>query len=141
MPTRTADATWNGSLLEGKGQVSLGNKAFTGPIDWKSRAESGPNTNPEELLAAAHSACYSMALSHGLASAGHPPKRVHTTAKVTFEKQGDGFAITGIALSVEAEVPGLDQAGFQKFADGAKTGCPVSKALSATPITLTAKLV
>ena len=141
MPTRTAEAVWNGSLLEGKGTLTTGSKAFSGPYNWQARSGDAPGTNPEELLGAAHAGCFSMALSHQLAQAGHPPKRVHTTAKVTFEKQTEGFAITGIALTTEAEVPGIDDAAFQKFANGAKDGCPVSKALKATPITLNAKLV
>jgi osmotically inducible protein OsmC len=141
MPTRTADAVWNGSLMEGKGQLTLGSKAFSGPYDWKGRSGDGAGTNPEELIAAAHAGCFSMALSHQLAQAGHPPTRVHTTAKVNFEKQTEGFAITKIELNTEAQVPGIDDAQFQKFANGAKEGCPVSKALKATPITLTARLV
>ena len=141
MPTRTAEANWNGSLLEGKGQLSLGSKAFSGPYDWKGRSGEGAGTNPEELIAAAHAGCFSMALSHQLAQAGHPPTRVHTTAKVNFEKQTEGFAITRIDLNTEAQVPGIDDAQFQKFANGAKEGCPVSKALKATPIHLTARLV
>ena len=141
MPTRTAEAVWNGSLLEGKGQLSLGSKAFSGSYDWKGRSGEGAGTNPEELIAAAHAGCFSMALSHQLAQAGHPPTRVHTTAKVNFEKQAEGFAITRIDLSTEAQVPGVDDAQFQKFANGAKDGCPVSKALKATPIHLTARLV
>ena len=141
MPTRNAEADWNGSLMEGKGTMTLGSKAFSGGYDWKARSGDVPGTNPEELLGAAHAGCFSMALSHQLAQAGHPPTRVHTTAKVSFEKQGEGFAITRIDLATEAQVPGLDDAAFQKFAQGAKEGCPVSKALKATPINLTAKLV
>jgi len=141
MPTRTAEAVWNGSLMEGKGQLSVGSKAFSGPYDWKGRSGDGGGTNPEELLGAAHAGCFSMALSHQLAQAGHPPTRVHTTAKVSFEKQAEGFAITRIDLATEAQVPGVDEATFQKLANGAKEGCPVSKALKATPITLTAKLL
>jgi len=141
MPTRNAEAVWNGSLMEGKGQLSVGSKAFSGPYDWKSRSGEGPNTNPEELIAAAHAGCFSMALSHQLAQAGHPPTRVKTTAKVNFEKQTEGFAITKIELNTEAQVPGMDDGQFQKLANAAKEGCPVSKALKATPITLTAKLV
>ena len=141
MPTRTAEANWNGSLLEGKGQLSVGSKAFSGPYDWKGRSGDGAGTNPEELIAAAHAGCFSMALSHQLAQAGHPPTRVHTTAKVQFEKQAEGFAITRIDLSTEAQVPGIDDAAFQKFANGAKEGCPISKALKATPINLTARLM
>jgi osmotically inducible protein OsmC len=141
MPTRTAEAVWNGSLIEGKGRLTVGSKAFEGPYDWKSRSGDGTSTNPEELLGAAHAGCFSMALSHQLAQAGHPPTRVRTTAKVSFEKQTEGFAITGILLQTEAQVPGIDEAAFQKFAQGAKEGCPVSKALAATKITLEAKLV
>ena len=141
MPTRTAEAVWNGSLMEGKGTMTTGSKAFSAPYTWQARSGDAPGTNPEELLGAAHAGCFSMALSHQLAQAGHPPKRVHTTAKVTFEKQAEGFAITGITLTTEADVPGIDDAAFQKFANGAKDGCPVSKALKATPITLSAKLV
>lgn len=140
MPTRTADALWNGSLIEGKGQLTLGSKAFAGPFDWRGRSGEGPGTNPEELLGAAHAGCFSMAFSHELAQAGHTPTRVHTTAKVAFEKQGEGFAITRIDLVTEAQVPGIDEATFQKLAKGAKENCPVSKALSATPITLSATL-
>jgi osmotically inducible protein OsmC len=127
--------------MEGKGQLSVGSKAFSGPYDWKGRSGDGAGTNPEELLGAAHAGCFSMALSHQLAQAGHPPTRVHTTAKVSFEKQAEGFAITKIDLATEAQVPGIDEATFQKLANGAKEGCPVSKALKATPITLTAKLL
>lgn len=141
MPTRTAEAVWNGSLMEGKGQLSVGSKAFSGSYDWKARSGEGAGTNPEELLGAAHAGCFSMALSHQLAQAGHPPTRVHTTAKVQFEKQAEGFAITRIDLTTEAQVPGIDDAAFQKMANGAKEGCPVSKALKATPITLQATLL
>ena len=141
MPIRTAEANWNGSLLEGKGNLSVGSKAFSGSYDWKARSGEGSGTNPEELLGAAHAGCFSMALSHQLAQAGHPPKKVKTTAKVHFEKQTEGFAITRIDLSTEAQVPGIDDAAFQKFAQGAKEGCPVSKALKATPIHLNARLV
>ena len=141
MPTRTAEAVWGGSLLEGKGQLTLGSKAFSGSYDWKGRSGDGAGTNPEELLGAAHAGCFSMALSHELAQAGHPPTRVHTTARVSFEKQGEGFAITRIDLKCEAQVPGIDAAAFQRLAEGAKENCPVSKALKATPMTLDAKLV
>ena len=140
MPTRTAEANWNGSLMEGKGTLSTGSKAFSGPYDWKGRSGDGGGTNPEELLGAAHAGCFSMALSHQLAQAGNPPTRVHTTARVSFEKQAEGFAITKIELNTDATVPGIDEKKFQELANKAKEGCPVSKALKATPITLTAKL-
>lgn len=140
MPTRTAEAVWSGSLLEGKGQLSTGSKAFSAAYDWKSRSGDGALTNPEELIAAAHAGCFSMALSHQLAQAGHPPTRVKTNARVAFEKQEAGFAITRIDLQCEAEVPGVEETEFQRLAKAAKEGCPVSKALSATPIYLDARL-
>jgi osmotically inducible protein OsmC len=140
MPTRTAQAIWNGDLMSGKGQLSVGSKSFSGNYDWRGRSGDGAGTNPEELLAAAHAGCFSMALSHQLAQAGKPPTRVQTTANANFEKQGEGFAITRIDLVCEAQVPGIDDATFQKLAQGAKENCPVSKALKATPITLSAKL-
>jgi len=140
MPTRTAEANWSGSLMEGKGTLSTGSKALSAPYDWKMRSGDAPGTNPEELLGAAHAGCFSMAFSHQLAQAGHPPTKVHTTARVSFEKQAEGFAITKIELATDAQVPGIDEATFQKLANAAKEGCPVSKALKATPITLTAKL-
>ena len=141
MPTRTAEAEWNGSLMEGKGKLWTGSKALNAPYDWKMRSGDAPGTNPEELIAAAHAGCFSMALSHQLAQAGNPPTKVHTTARVSFEKQAEGFAITKIELSTEATVPGIDEAKFKDLANKAKDGCPVSKALKATPITLNAKLV
>jgi osmotically inducible protein OsmC len=141
MPTRTADAVWQGNLTEGKGEIKLGSGAFQGTYDWRSRSADGPGTNPEELLAAAHAGCFSMALSHQLSEAGHPPTRVHTTAKVRLDKVEDGFAITRIDLECEAEVPGIEASAFQKFAEGAKAGCPVSKALAGSEIHLSAKLV
>jgi osmotically inducible protein OsmC len=140
MPTRTAEAVWGGDLMGGKGQLSVGSKAFSGDYDWRGRSGDGAGTNPEELLGAAHAGCFSMALAHQLAQAGHPPTRIHTTAKVDFEKQTEGFAITRIDLATEAQIPGIDDATFQKLAQAAKDGCPVSKALKATPINLTAKL-
>jgi len=141
MPTRTADAVWQGNLTEGKGEIKLGSGAFQGSYDWRSRSADGPGTNPEELIAAAHAGCFSMALSHQLAESGHPPTQVHTTAKVRLDKVEGGFAITRIDLETEATVPGIDAGAFQKFAEGAKAGCPVSKALAGTEIHLTAKLV
>ena len=141
MPTRTADAVWNGSLLEGKGQLSLGSKAFSGSYDWKGRSGDGAGTNPEELIAAAHAGCFSMALSHQLSQAGHTPTRIRTTAKVNFEKQAEGFAITRIDLSTECRCRGSMTCSSRSSANAAKEGCPVSKALKATPINLTAKLV
>jgi osmotically inducible protein OsmC len=131
MSERTASVTWNGSLLEGAGTIdSVGSGAF-GPLEvtWPARAEedSGGRTSPEELLAAAHAACFSMALSHGLAQAGTPPDELKTTATVTFVP---GEGITKIVIKVLGEVPGVDEAGFRAAAETAKENCPVSKALA-----------
>ncbi len=141
MPVKTAEAVWNGSLIEGKGHVKTPSGKIDADYSWKARTEDGPTTSPEELIAAAHAGCFSMALSHGLATAGHPPTKIHTTAKVTFGQVPGGFAITGIALITEGQVPGIDEAAFKKAAEGAKTGCPVSKALASVPITLEAKFI
>ena len=139
MPTRKASAEWNGNLREGKGRAKFG--SFEGDYSFASRFESGNGTNPEELLGASHAACFSMALSNGLAKAGHTPKSVRTTASVTLDKVGEAFEITGIALDCIAEVPGIDDATFQQQANTAKENCPISKALKATKITLNAKLM
>ncbi|MGH7728692.1 MAG: OsmC family protein [Vulcanimicrobiaceae bacterium] len=141
MVTRTGSARWNGDLAHGSGTMRTQSGALEGAYTFASRLESGKGTNPEELIAAAHAGCYSMALSNDLANAGHVPTFVDTTAKVTLDKVEGGFAITGIALECTATVPGLDNATFQKFAEGAKVGCPVSKALAGTTISLSAKLV
>ena|SRR5260221_10057322 len=140
MAVRTSEAEWRGNLREGAGRVKLGSGAFEGSYSFVSRFEDGKGTNPEELIAAAHAGCYSMALSAGLSKAGHPPTRVHTVAKVYLEKVGEGFGITRIELECDAEVPGIDAAAFQEQAEGAKKGCPVSKALAAVEITLKATL-
>jgi osmotically inducible protein OsmC len=141
MPTRNAQAVWEGDLKSGRGRVKLGSGAFEGQYSFSSRFESGTGTNPEELIAAAHAGCFSMALSHGLAQAGFPPRRVQTTAKVHLEKQDKGFAIPRIELETDAEVPGIDERAFQQQAETAKQNCPVSKLLAAAEITLKAKLV
>lgn len=141
MPVRNAEAEWRGNLFEGSGHMKLGSGAFDGPFTFKSRMESGAGTNPEELIGAAHAGCFSMAFSAQLANAGHPPKRVHTSARVHFDKVEGGFAITSIDLDTEGEVPGIDNAKFQELAEAAKKGCPVSKALAATKINLKATLV
>src|ERR1700722_12485153 len=140
MITRSAEAEWKGDLKGGTGTVKLGSGAFEGQYGFKSRFESGPGTNPEELIAAAHSGCYSMALSAGLSAAGHPPTSVHTTAKVHLDKVADGFAITSIDLETVATVPGISAADFQAQAEGAKKGCPISKLLTGAPIHLKATL-
>ena len=138
---RNAHVTWRGSLMEGEGTIdSVGSGAF-GPLDvtWASRAEdSDGRTSPEELIAAAHAACFSMALSHGLAQAGSPAERLETSATVTFVP---GTGITAVALRVRGTVPGIDQDAFLEGAEAAKAGCPVSKALAGVPeITLDAAL-
>ena len=132
--TRTAAAHWEGSLMEGSGQVELQSSGIgTYPVSWPARSEE-PNgkTSPEELIAAAHSTCLSMALSHGLAQAGTPPTTIDTTANVTFQP---GTGITGIALSVVGNVPGITAEQFEEAAQDAKANCPVSQALK-IPITL-----
>lgn len=142
MPSRKAEAEWKGNLAEGAGELKLGSGAWSGPYTFKSRFEEGQSaTNSEELLGAAHAACFTMALTAQLSRAQIIPTRIHTTATVKLEKVGDAFSITSINLETEAEVPGIDDATFQKYALDAKQNCPVSKALMATPIHLTAKLV
>lgn len=133
--TRIAKAHWEGSLLEGAGQVALESSGVgTYDVTWASRAqEANGKTSPEELLGAAHATCFSMALSHGLAGAGHPPESIDTTANVTFQP---GEGITGIKLEVNGKVPGLTAEEFAAAAEDAKKNCPVSQALAATPITL-----
>jgi osmotically inducible protein OsmC len=136
MPTRQAEATWTGDLKTGNGNFSGKSGQLKGPYNFGTRFENAPGTNPEELIAAAHAACFSMALSAGLGKAGHAPKRVHTTADVTIDKIGEGFKITKIVLKSEGDVPGIDEKTFKDFAEKTKSGCPVSQALSATPIEL-----
>jgi osmotically inducible protein OsmC len=139
---RRAEVTWKGDLMSGEGVIDrVGSGAF-GPlaVSWDARAEdvTAGKTSPEELIAAAHASCFSMALAGGLAKAGSPPERLQTAATVTFVP---GSGITKIALEVEAVVPGLDEAGFREAAEGAKVNCPVSKAVAAVDeITLEARL-
>ena len=137
-----AQATWNGSLLEGSGTIDSSTSGAIGgqTVSWKARStdEAGGSTSPEELIAAAHAACFSMALSSGLSKGGSPPDQLTTSATVTFQP---GEGITKIALAVEGTVPGIDAAAFQEAAEGAKENCPVSKALAGVPeITLEARL-
>ncbi|MFG3349380.1 OsmC family protein [Streptomyces sp. NPDC048018] len=136
---RHAHTVWEGDLLKGKGVVTLDSSGIGSyEVSWPARAEE-PNgrTSPEELIAAAHSSCFSMAFSNGLAKAGNPPTRLETKADVTFQP---GEGITGIHLTVRGEVPGLDAEQFQALAEDAKKNCPVSQALTGTTITLTAEL-
>ena len=143
MPTSHATVIWIGDLPHGAGKISGKTGAFTDlGYSLKSRLGEEPKTSPEELLGAAHAACFSMMVSALATGAGLTPTRIHTTAAVTFGPDGSGgFAISGVALDTEAAIPGLDDAGFQALAQNAKTGCPVSKALTGVSITLTAKLV
>jgi osmotically inducible protein OsmC len=142
MAIRTANAQWNGTLQEGDGHMRFGGGAFEGQYSFASRFEEGTGTNPEELIAAAHAGCFSMALSGALSRAGHDARSISTEAKVHLLKGDDGFEIRRIVLETEADVPGMDEAKFQEVAEGAKKGCPVSKALSGGPeITLNATLL
>lgn len=143
MPKRTARTAWNGTLAEGSGQVELTSSGVgTYEVSFPTRAadESPGTTSPEELIAAAHSACFAMSLSNEIAQAGGTPHALDVTAEVTLGRDDGGIAITGIKLTAEAEVEGLDAAGFDKAAKTAKAGCPVSKALAGTTITLDASL-
>jgi osmotically inducible protein OsmC len=130
---RRADATWSGDLPTGKGAVSSDSSgAFKQlEVSWPRRSEPDANgvTSPEELLAAAHASCFAMALSAGLGRAGHPPQSLNVSASVTFDKVGEGFGVKSSVLEVRGRVPGMDQAAFQQAAEGAKDGCPISKAL------------
>jgi osmotically inducible protein OsmC len=141
MPERKAQAVWQRGLKDGEGSVKLGSGVFEGPYSFKTRFEETPGTNPEELIAAAHAGCFSMALAAGLEKAGHKPERVETTATVHLAREGEGFRISRIDLHTTARIPGLDEMVFREQADNAKSNCPVSKALAAVPIHLDARLV
>ena len=138
--TRSAHTVWEGNLLEGNGVVTFDSSGIGEQlVSWPSRAEQADGkTSPEELIAAAHSSCFSMALSHGLGEAGTPPVKLVTSADVTFQP---GEGVTGIHLTVEGTVSGIDNDAFVTAAEEAKVNCPISKALSGTTITLSAKLV
>ena len=139
---KTASATWQGSLAEGSGQVSLGSGAVSDlAVSWKDRAEGGEGTSPEELIAGAHASCVLMALAAGLARAGTPPTRLESEARTTFDKVGEGFAMTKMELKIRGQVDGVDDDAFRQAAEGAKENCPVSQALSGNvEITLDATL-
>lgn len=141
MPTRNATATWEGGLQKGKGRFAGESEAIKGSYSFSTRfgAERG-GTNPEELLAAAHAACFSMALSGALEKGGKPPTSIETRAACTVEKVGEGFKITTMKLDVRAKVPAIDQAAFQQAVEGAKKGCPVSNALAGVKIEVQAQL-
>jgi osmotically inducible protein OsmC len=140
MATRNASAHWEGGLKGGTGRFDGESGMIGGKYDFGSRFGDQGGTNPEELLAAAEAACFSMALAAGLEGAGHAPTRVETKAACTVEKVADGFAITTMRLKVTAVVPGIDDAAFQQIAAATKVGCPVSKALAAVDIQLEATL-
>jgi lipoyl-dependent peroxiredoxin len=131
MPRRKASARWNGSLQDGNGTMRMASGAYEGPYSFQSRFEEGDGTNPEELIAAAHAGCFSMALSGELGRAGHNVETVDTDATVHLEKVDEGFAIKRIELRTRVTAPGLDNSAFQEAAEAAKKGCPVSQALAA----------
>lgn len=141
MPIRKAKAEWSGDLLSGKGNLATETGSFNGQYSFSSRFEEGTGTNPEELIAAAHAGCYSMALSAGLAKGGYKPISVKTEDQVYIEKLEEGFRITKIVVNCEAVVEGIDEATFQTYAENTKNTCPVSKALTGTTFELNAKLV
>jgi osmotically inducible protein OsmC len=141
MPIRTASARWQGNLTEGSGTIKTGKGGYEGNYSFKSRFEEGEGTNPEELIAAAHSGCFSMAFSKGLADAGFTGTSVETTATVHLDKTEAGMTVTRIDLDTVGVVPGIDAADFQKIAEGAKENCPISRLLSpGAEITLNATL-
>ena len=140
MLKRKASAVWNGNLKEGKGRISTASGVLKDTqYSFSTRFEEGVGTNPEELIAAAHAGCFSMALSGQLTTAGHPPESVDTTATVSMDKTDAGFTVTAVHLDVTARVPGIDQQGFETAANNAKAGCPISRLLKAE-ITMTARL-
>jgi osmotically inducible protein OsmC len=142
MPTRKADAIWQGTLKEGSGTVKGGSGTFDLPYTWKARfEEEAHKTNPEELVGAAHAGCYAMFLSAQITNAGFTPTRISATADVALGRDDKGPVIENITLNIEAEVPGLGVDQFNELAEKSKQGCPISRALASTPITLNAKLV
>ncbi len=142
MPVRNAEAVWKGTLKEGSGVMKLGSGAFEGAFSFATRFEEEPGTNPEELIGAAHAGCFSMYLSALLTNAGHPPKSIQTKARVHLGQVDGAPTITKIELTTEGDVPGITQEQFQEFAEQAKAGCPVSKALAGVgEIVLDARLV
>jgi len=140
MPVSRAPAEWPGNLARGDGKMSFGSGAFEGSYSAASRFEEGEGTNPEELIAAAHAGCFSMAFALALSEAGHEPDSVETTAEVHLDKDDGGFSITRSNLTTEVKVDGLSEEEFQKLANEAKKGCPVSRALGAIEVGLDAKL-
>ena len=141
MAIRNAEAVWEGSLKDGQGMMRFGNGAFEGQYSHASRFEEGPGTNPEELIGAAQAGCFSMAFSGDLGKEGFTPKRVQTQASVHLEKVDGKSTVTRINLNMEAEVPDIDEETFHRIAEGAKKGCPISRALAGVEIILNARLV
>ena len=142
MPARNAEAEWKGNFKQGQGRMKAASGAFDVSYSTATRFGEEPGTNPDELVAAAHAGCFSMAFAAELGKAGYNPSRIHTTEKVHINKEDSGWRITKAELHTEAEVPGIDEAAFQKIAHMAKEGCPVSKALAGIPeITLDAVLL
>lgn len=137
---RAATVHWEGDIARGKGTIAAESGLVNAGYSFGTRFSNEPGTNPEELLAASHAACFTMALSLALTRAGHPPKAIDTKATAHLQKVPDGFEISRIELTTTAQVDGVDAATFAQLADGAKQGCPISKALRAVPITLDAKL-
>ena len=139
--TRTAQASWSGTVTEGGGRISVGSGAFEGPFTLRARTEEGlPATNPEELIGMAHAGCFTMSLANLLGEEGHPADDLQTTAHVVLEQTEAGFSITRIDLRTRGRVAGVDGDEFVRLAERAKATCPVSRALAATPITLDAQL-
>lgn len=142
MPVRKSSAVWKGTLKRGAGTMRIGAGAWEGPFSFMSRFESGPGTNPEELLAAAHAGCFSMALSGLLEQAGHEAAQIRTSAEVTINRKDVGFRIETVRLMTEGTVPGISESDFRRFAEQAKAGCPISAALnSSIAVSLEARLV
>jgi osmotically inducible protein OsmC len=141
MKTSYAEAVWDGEFREGGGIMRLGSGAFEGAYSYLSRFEDGTETNPEELIAAAHAGCFSMAFTNDLGKAGYKPQQVRTKAQIHLEKVDGRSTITRIHLDTEARVPGIEEQAFQQIAEGAKRGCPVSRALAGVEISLEARLV
>jgi lipoyl-dependent peroxiredoxin len=141
MPRRRAEARWDGSLQEGRGTMRMETGTYEGPYSFQSRFEEGDGTNPEELIAAAHAGCFSMALSGELGRAGYEPESIETRATVHLDKANGGFRIGRIELDTKARVPGIESSELERQAEAAKEGCPVSQALAGTEISVRAELL
>jgi osmotically inducible protein OsmC len=140
MPTRTANAMWNGRIQDGEGRMEVGSGTVKEAFSFGTRFEDQPGTNPEELVGAAHAGCFSMALSKTLEDAGFTPEHIETSARVTVDKQGDGFAMTDVALDTRARVPGIEEPQFQELVEKANQACVVSQALNGPRIEVRGEL-